>query len=156
MGNIFMKLDEKFIIANKLWDKGLSKEAFILFHDLAVKGDSGAQLNLGVMYEIGDGVDKDIHQAILWYEKAWNKDNIISASLNLADLYKKIGNLDGFSFWVNKAIESDDDEAKLMLAEFLIYQSTTDKNRVNKLLRDVINSENVTENSRDIAKSLLI
>lgn len=151
-----MQSEKKFIIANKLWEKGLSKEAFLLFHDLAVKGDSGAQLNLGVMYEMGDGVDKDIHQAILWYEKAWNKDNIISASLNLADLYKKIGDLDGFNFWVNKAIESDDDEAKLMLAEFLISQRATDKNRINNLLRDVINSKNVTERGREIAKSLLI
>jgi TPR repeat protein len=42
---------------------------------LAEAGDSRAQLMLGVMYEDGNGVSRDIRQAIEWYRKAADQNN---------------------------------------------------------------------------------
>ena len=36
----------------------------------ANRGDSIAQYNLAYMYENGEGIEKDIDQAIYWYKKA--------------------------------------------------------------------------------------
>ncbi|MFB1032782.1 MAG: sel1 repeat family protein, partial [Aliarcobacter cryaerophilus] len=38
------------------YEKGDYKTAFIIFEDLAKKGDAEAQGNLGAMYEYGEGV----------------------------------------------------------------------------------------------------
>ena len=36
----------------------------------AKKGDPGAQNNLGLRYFNGDGVEKDLAQAVVWFRKA--------------------------------------------------------------------------------------
>ncbi|PKK69313.1 hypothetical protein RhiirC2_781142, partial [Rhizophagus irregularis] len=43
---------------------------FELYHKAANSGYSLAQYNLGLMYEYGKGIEKDINQAIYWYEKS--------------------------------------------------------------------------------------
>ncbi len=42
---------------------------------LANKGNSVAQYQLGIMYETGSGVDKDIGSALKWYRKSANQNN---------------------------------------------------------------------------------
>ena len=34
------------------------------------QGNGGAQYNLGVLFERGEGVPKDLRQAVVWYSKA--------------------------------------------------------------------------------------
>ena len=36
----------------------------------ALQGDAGAQNNLGVCYEYGEGVKQDYAEAVKWYQKA--------------------------------------------------------------------------------------
>ena len=36
----------------------------------AEKGDATAQFNLGFMYANGNGVEKDVAEAVMWYRKA--------------------------------------------------------------------------------------
>ena len=38
--------------------------------ELAKRGDALAQLNVGVAYDTGHGVEKDLEQALSWYRKA--------------------------------------------------------------------------------------
>ena len=40
------------------------------FQMAAEQSDSNAQFNLGVMYEVGNGVNHDINLAIRWYHLA--------------------------------------------------------------------------------------
>lgn len=37
-----------------------------------------AQYNLGVCYEQGEGIDKDISKAIEWYQKATEQGNLLA------------------------------------------------------------------------------
>ena len=40
------------------------------YRKAAEQGDANAQYNLGVCYEKGEGVKKDLSQAVQWYRKA--------------------------------------------------------------------------------------
>ena len=52
----------------------------------AEAGDAQAQFSLGTAYDSGYGVDKDLLQAAIWYEKA-AKQGHVEAQFNLASLY---------------------------------------------------------------------
>ncbi len=51
--------------ANELYAK-----AYIPMHELATQGDPRAQVNLGYMLELGNGVNANLQEALQWYEKA--------------------------------------------------------------------------------------
>ncbi len=58
------------------WDalrKGDDQDAFTKFQSLAEAGNTGAQLNLGIMFEAGFGVQRSDSQAEFWYRKAAEK-----------------------------------------------------------------------------------
>jgi uncharacterized protein len=56
--------------------------ALRLLQPLADKGDGVAQLNLGVMYEDGEGVPQDYTEAVKWYRRA-AEQGIVGAQYNL-------------------------------------------------------------------------
>ena len=51
-------------------DEKADKEEFEKTKALAEKGDAKAQYNLGLMYEKGRGVEKDLKEAVKWWRKA--------------------------------------------------------------------------------------
>ncbi len=53
----------------------------------AEKGDASAQLNLAIRYENGEGTDKNLPEAVVWYHKAAEQGNA-GAQLNLGYLYR--------------------------------------------------------------------
>jgi TPR repeat protein len=61
--------------------------ALELYTKLAKKGDVSAQLNLGFMYNMGLGVEKNGKEAVVWWTKAAEQGNM-SALNNLANSYK--------------------------------------------------------------------
>ena len=73
----------------------------------AKAGLTDAQSMVGMMYLDGDGVEKDISQAILWLEKAASKGDIVPI-VGLADLYKSQGNKDKALFWYKKGAKLGD------------------------------------------------
>ncbi len=54
----------------------------------AENGDLKSQFNVGLMYEKGDGIAKDLAKAFEWYERAAEK-NLVPAQINLAYLYMR-------------------------------------------------------------------
>ena len=46
-----------------------------LFRPLADQGDAWAQNNLGLLYELGQGVPQDYAQAVKWYRLAADQDD---------------------------------------------------------------------------------
>ena len=48
----------------------ISKVCFKIYEYAAKRGHYQAQLNLGVCYQYGIGVEKDEKQAVEWYQKA--------------------------------------------------------------------------------------
>ena len=85
---------------------------------LAERGDAQAQANLGLMYNIGDGVKQDYKHAYYWYEKAAAQGNV-NSQFNIGSLYN---NGDGVkqdykqtAFWYEKAAAQGDAEAQVSL-----------------------------------------
>ena len=88
----------------------------------AVRGDAGAQFNLGCYYHHGkNGIPKDLSQAVYWYRKAAEQGKM-HAQFNLGSCYK---NGDGVTqdysqavYWYRKAAEQGSKEAKNKLGFF--------------------------------------
>ena len=53
---------------------------------MAENGLNGAQANLGYLYAHGYGVDKNPKQALYWYKKSADQNNL-AASIDLVALY---------------------------------------------------------------------
>ena len=68
------------------YNNGDYEKAYSIFEELALKNDSSAQNNLGLMYENGQGVKQDYLKAKEWYEKAAIQGHA-SAQLNLGVMY---------------------------------------------------------------------
>ena len=63
-------------------------EAFKFCSVAAEQGHAEAQFNLGVMYDIGQGVKQDYFKAVEWYQKAAEQGNAL-AQYNLGVMYAK-------------------------------------------------------------------
>ncbi len=53
---------------------------------LAEQGDAGAQFDLGTLYDIGEGVPRDLKEAAKWYRKAAEQGEV-AAQYNLAIMF---------------------------------------------------------------------
>jgi hypothetical protein len=58
-----------------------------LLRPLAEKGNANAQLNLGIMYELGQGVPQDFKEAAKWYRLAAEQGNAFAQS-SLGVIYR--------------------------------------------------------------------
>ncbi len=76
---------------------------------LANKGDIQAQYELGLMYELGLGVEKNFPQAFSWYQKSAHQ-NHPKAQYNLGIFYalgKGVGNdIQQSKYWIRCANEN--------------------------------------------------
>jgi len=70
------------------YNKGDYKTALREWRPLAERGDAGAQYNLGLMYQEGDGVPQNYVEAVGWYRKAAEQGNV-DAQNNLGLMYDK-------------------------------------------------------------------
>ena len=66
--------------------KGDYQAAYEEWLPLAELGDAEAQYNLGVMYDEGAGIEKDLVKAAAWYRKAADQ-GFIDAQTNLGMMY---------------------------------------------------------------------
>ena len=77
--------------------------------NLAHQGDSQAQYELGLMYELGMGIDKDLNQAFAWYQKSANQEHA-KAQYNLGIFYALAKGVEKdikqSKYWVKKAHEN--------------------------------------------------
>jgi len=94
------------------------------FRLLAVQGNKDAQADLGIMYENGYGVSKDLHEARRWYRKAAEQGNP-KAQYNLGVMYAKgTGGPQDYTEavkWYRKAAEQGDASAAFNLGS--MYES---------------------------------
>ena len=94
------------------------------FNDIAKdaeQGDSDAQFNLGICYFNGEGVEKDLEQAVNWFRKAAQQGSP-EAQFNLAVCYNKGRGVAKDSkqaiAWFQKAAELGNANAQYALAFF--------------------------------------
>jgi len=110
--------------------KGDYEAAYEEWLPLAELGDVEAQFNLGVMYDEGAGVDKDLATAAGWYRKAAEK-GFVDAQSNLGMMYYHGQGVPcdyrKASTWFRKAASQGDEEASYYLKQ--ISRKTTAEER---------------------------
>ena len=76
---------------------------------LANQGNAQSQYELGLMYELGMGIDKDLDQAFIWYQKSANQA-YAKAQYNLGIFYALAKGVDKdiqqSKYWIRKANEN--------------------------------------------------
>jgi uncharacterized protein len=145
--------DSIYETAIKQYEEGNFAQAFPLFRQLAEAGNPDGCSMLAIMYDDGHGVEADFETAILWDLKAIGHGSMISLS-NLAITYRRHGNCREARKWFEKAVESGDGDAMLDLAR-LLDVSDHETSNVERLLRDAISSNHITEAGREEAAALL-
>ena len=90
-------------------------QALNIFYALAKKDDVRAQYNVALIYANGLGVEQDLPQAELWYERAAKQGNA-SAQYNLAQLCHAKGAKDPHAYekakyWYDKSVNAGVKEA---------------------------------------------
>jgi hypothetical protein len=94
------------------------QKALEIWRPLAERGSTAAQLNLGAMYEQGQGVAQDYAEAARWYERAAVGGHT-SAQFNLALLYENgrgvPRDLQEAAYWFRQAAEQGDRDAEYNL-----------------------------------------
>ena len=97
-----------------------SAEAFDLFLRIAGMGNAEAMTTVAFMYSVGDGVEKDIYEAMYWYRRA--------AALEFSDAMCNLGFLHIYGQdipenyqkgldWIRIAVELKNSQAMCVLAE---------------------------------------
>jgi TPR repeat protein len=94
----------------ELYEQGKLEEAFEAFHIAAKLGNPQAQVNLGNLFDAGEGTGQDRKRAAYWYKKAASK-GVAEAAYNLAISYKQQGKTRFSQFWFKRASELGDEDA---------------------------------------------
>jgi len=95
--NPFDQFDE-IAQCEKLYQARQYKQAFPVCREAAEQGHSDGQLNLGLMYQSGQGAKQDYAAAMKWYRKAAEQGNAYAQQK-----------------WYRKAAEQGDDFAQFLL-----------------------------------------
>jgi len=96
-------------------DKGDFKVAISEFESSANRGDTKAQVLLGIMYGKGTGTPKDDKQALQWFQKAADQGS--SSGQTILGLWYADGrgailkDLSKAKYWIKKAYENPDASA---------------------------------------------
>ncbi len=109
--------------------KGDFDAAYAEWLPLAELGDVEAQYNLGVMYDEGAGVDRDLASAADWYRRA-AEQGFVDAQTNLGMMYYQgqgvPRNYQEAARWFRQAADQGDSEATVCLERVTQQLSTDD------------------------------
>jgi hypothetical protein len=81
-----LSASDRFHAALSAFNKTEFDTAYRLFSELADKGIAEAQINIGMMFENGQGVPQDYGEAVRWYRLAADQ-GLIKAKYNLGLMY---------------------------------------------------------------------
>lgn len=96
------------------YEDGDLTAAIPLFQRAARLGNPHAQVNLGNLYDDGEGVHKSFPSAVHYYRLAV-KNGLPEGAYNLAIAYRNRGNKRWAQFWFRRASEMGDVDAALEL-----------------------------------------
>ncbi len=142
-----------FLQADRLWDGGELRSAFRLLLRCAKAGESGAQLNLGYMYDTGVGMKGNRAKAMYWYRRAY-RNGCASAANNIGTIFRDEDEPETALAWFERAIRMGDDDAHLEIAK-LYLGPLGDMRKAVVQLRRTIAGVVVCEASRDEARMML-
>lgn len=143
---------EWFARASEAWEQGAPRRAFRLFLLGAKAGDLSSQLNLGYFYDLGIGVRQDRQKALQWYRRAYARGDA-SAATNIGLIYLEQNARQSAIRWFERALKRGDDDSALHLAE--LSAENCEQRRALTLVRRIIGSKSVTEETRSRAHQLI-
>ncbi len=98
--------------------KGISPKEAADCHKAAEQGDTEAQVKLGQMYHLGQGVAQDDKEAVRWYRKA-AEQGLAEAKVNLGYMYYTgegvVQHYKEAARWFRQAAEQGEADAQVML-----------------------------------------
>ena len=122
----------------------------------AKMGESGAQMNVGYMYDNGVGTKHNKQAALYWYKRAYRRGEACAAH-NIGTVWRDAGNFQRALYWFERTIQmnrGDDGEANLEIAK-LHLRKVQDVRKAIFFLRRVCKSKNVTQSAVEEAQRLL-
>jgi TPR repeat protein len=147
---------ETWVQADKQWESGRLNPAFRLMLSAAKMGESGAQVNVGYMYDKGIGTRHNKQAALYWYKRAYRRGESCAAH-NIGTVWRDDGNFSRALYWFERATQlngGDDGEANFEIAK-LYLERGNDPRKAVFLLRKVCKSKNVTQHCVEQARRLL-
>jgi TPR repeat protein len=142
----------RFYRAADFLERGDARRAFRLFLAGAKAGDPDCQLNLGWLYDSGQGVRKNRKRALHWYRLAYGKGSA-SAANNIGTIFRDDGRLNEAIKWFERAIQRGSEDSHLEIAKILLLQH--DSMSAVGRLRVVTRSDKVAVQTREQALRLL-
>jgi TPR repeat protein len=101
--------------------RGDYAEAVRIWRPLAEQGDAGSQNGLGVLYQNGEGVQKNSAEAMMWYQRA-AAQGFSKALYNIGYTYETEGdNFTEAARWYSKAAAQSFAPAQYKLGRFFRY-----------------------------------
>lgn len=79
-------------------------QALWWFEQAAELGHPEAQINMGLAYQNGEGVERDLEKAAYWYGKAVEQGNGM-ARIALDDVHRRSDNCDAVMRWYKRSID---------------------------------------------------
>jgi uncharacterized protein len=126
------------------------------FRRAAEHGSGPAQNNLGILLSNGNGVRKNVEEALAWLRKAIRAEDSC-ARHNIAITYRENGDLKTAVKWFRKAAEADDADALIQLGIHYYWGKGVRKNpkAAVRCFRMASKAKNICEAGRDDAFFLL-
>ena len=142
--------------SGKILVKRSRKKAAHWLRRAAQHGLSPAQNTLGVLLSNGDGVKKDIGEALSWMRKAFRAGDTCAAQ-NIAITYRQIGDLRTAVKWFRKSADAGDGDALIQLGIHYYWGKGVRKNpkAAVRYFRVATKAKYISEVGRDDAFFLL-
>ncbi len=100
---------------------GDSETAFKIWLPFAERGNSAIQWNVGSLYYVGEGVDKNTDKAFYWFEKSAEK-GYHAGQHSLGKMYQDgagvTQDIDKAVYWYKKAAKQGNKQAREILDEY--------------------------------------
>ncbi|MGD0903165.1 MAG: tetratricopeptide repeat protein [Terracidiphilus sp.] len=134
-----------------------NRKALEWFRRSAEHGYNGAQNTLGVILGGDYGVEKNVHEALLWLKRAFRGGDTGCAPNNIAITYRENGNLRQAVHWFRKVDASRDDAFLIQLGIHSYWGKgvRTDHRAAVRFFRKAIRGKNMSECDRDDASFYL-
>jgi TPR repeat protein len=129
-----------------------SRNAAKWFRKSAEHGCAPAQNGLGVLLSARGATRENIDEALLWFLKAFNAGEIISAN-NMAITYRQTGHFRKAVRWFQESVEAGDDDARVQLGIHYYWGKGVKKDPISavRCFRRAIRGKNICEAGRDDA-----
>ena len=147
--------DALFRIGDAAEDAGDLDLALRSFQRGAELEDEACLSRLAYLHDEGHGVRPNKKRALRLYLKAWRNGSHVAAN-NIAILYREIGNARGMVRWFTRAIDRNDDGARIEVAKLYLSGDGVEQSAdiASRHLAAALSSVHLSEMEREEAEAL--